>query len=70
MAILGADIYGKARKAAGIRYNLKGKWFPPESAKSDEEVFAILAKGNPVLLTLIGYGGFAVITWLMTAKPF
>ncbi|MBN8654242.1 MAG: hypothetical protein J0M11_00795 [Anaerolineae bacterium] len=70
MAIFGAGIYGEARKAAGTRYNVKGKWFPPEPAKSDEEVFAILAKTNPVLLTVIGYGGFAIITWLMTAKPF
>ncbi len=70
MAIFGAGIYGEARKAAGTRYNVKGKWFPPEPAKSDEEVFALIAKTNPVLLTVIGYGGFAVIAWLMTAKPF
>jgi len=70
MMFLGANHYGEARKAAGIRYNFKGKWFAPEPAKSDEEVFAILAKVNPILLTVIGYGGFAIITWLMTAKPF
>ncbi len=70
MMSLGTGIYSEARKAAGIRYSVKGKWFPPEPAKSDEEVFAILAKANPVLLTVVGYGGFAVITWLMTAKPF
>jgi uncharacterized membrane protein len=70
MAVFGAGVYGEARKAAGIRYNFKGKWFDPESAKSDDEVFAILAKANPTLLTVIGYGGFAIITWLMTAKPF
>jgi hypothetical protein len=70
MMAFGGGIYGEARRAAGIRYNLKGKWFPPEPAKSDDEVFAILAKTNPVLLTIIGYGGFAIITWLMTAKPF
>jgi hypothetical protein len=70
MAIFGGGLYGEARKAAGTRYNVKGKWFPPEPAKSDDEVYAILAKTNPVLLTVIGYGGFAIITWLMTAKPF
>lgn len=70
MAVFGANHYGEARKAAGLRYNVKGKWFPPEPAKSDEEVFAFTAKANPVLLTVVGYGGFAVITWLMTAKPF
>ena len=70
MAVFGSGIYGEARKAAGIRYNFKGKWFPPEPAKSDNEVFAILAKANPILLTVVGYGGFAIIAWLMIAKPF
>lgn len=70
MMALGGGLYGEARKAAGTRYNVKGKWFPPEPAKSDEEVYAILAKTNPTLLTVIGYGGFAVIAWLMVAKPF
>jgi len=70
MMAFGGGLYGEARKAAGTRYNVKGKWFPPEPAKRDEEVYAILAKTNPVLLTVIGYGGFAVIAWLMIAKPF
>ncbi len=70
MMAFGGGIYGEARKAAGTRYNVKGKWFPPEPAKSDEEVFAILAKTNPILLTVIGYGGFVVIAWLMIVKPF
>jgi len=70
MMAFGGGLYGEARKAAGLRYNVKGKWFPPEPAKSDEEVYAILAKTNPILLTVIGYGGFAIIAWLMIAKPF
>ncbi|OGO74716.1 MAG: hypothetical protein A3K45_00760 [Chloroflexi bacterium RIFOXYC12_FULL_59_14] len=70
MMAFGGGLYGEARKAAGTRYNVKGKWFPPEPAKSDEEVYAILAKTNPILLTVIGYGGFAIIAWLMIAKPF
>jgi hypothetical protein len=70
MAAFGANHYGAARKILGLRYNVKGKWFAPEPAGNSEEAFALLAKTNPVLLTVIGYGGFAVITWLMTAKPF
>ncbi len=70
MMAFGGGIYGEARKAVGARYNVKGKWFPPEPAKSDEEVFAILAKMNPTLLTVIGYGGFVIIAWLMLVKPF
>ena len=70
MATLGADVYGRARKAAGLAYRIKGKPFPPEPSANDEELFAILDKSNPMLLTIVGYGGFAVIAWLMMAKPF
>lgn len=70
MSIFGSGIYNEVRKAAGIKYAIKGKWYPPEPAKNDEEILEILAKTNPVMLTIIGYGGFVVITWLMVAKPF
>lgn len=70
MSVLGANIYSDARKAAGLAYRIKGKPQPPEPPKSDEELFAILEKSNPVLLTIMGYGGYAVIAWLMMAKPF
>lgn len=70
MAIFGAAVFGEIRKATGLPYMVKGKPFPAEPAKSDEEVYAAAAKVNPTLLLIIGYGGFAVIAWLMTAKPF
>lgn len=70
MAILGAGIYGEVRRSVGLPYRIRGKPLLEEPAKSDEEIFAILARTNPTLLTAIGYGGFAVITWLMVAKPF
>ena len=70
MAIYGAGVFGEIRKAAGLPYMVKGKPFPAEPAKSDDEVYAAAAKVNPTLLLVIGYGGFAVIAWLMTAKPF
>jgi small-conductance mechanosensitive channel len=70
MTILGTGIYIQARKAAGLPYRIRRKPYPAEPPKSDDEVFAILAKSNPLLLTIIGYGGFVVITWLMMAKPF
>jgi hypothetical protein len=70
MAVFGAGVFGEIRKAAGLPYMVKGKPFPAEPAKSDNEIFAVLAKINPTLLMIIGYGGFAVIAWLMTAKPF
>ena len=70
MAKFGAEIYGKARKAAGLPYRINGKPFPSEPLANDEELRAILEKSNPVLLTIVGYGGYAVIAWLMMVKPF
>jgi hypothetical protein len=61
MYFLGSNIYGAARKAAGL---------PFEPPGMNEELLAILEKSNPVLLTIIGYGGYAIIAWLMIAKPF
>lgn len=70
MAIHGSAVFGEIRKAVGLPYMVKGKPFPAEAAKSDEDVYATTAKVNPTLLLIIGYGGFAVIAWLMIAKPF
>ncbi|NOH02660.1 MAG: hypothetical protein HND47_12230 [Chloroflexi bacterium] len=70
MAIYGAGVFGEIRKAAGLPYMVRGKPFPAEPAKSDEDIFAVTAKVNPTLLLVIGYGGFAVIAWLMITKPF
>lgn len=70
MALHGAAVFGEIRKAVGLPYMVKGKPFPAEPVKSDEEINAALARANPTLLLIIGYGGFAVIAWLMTAKPF
>lgn len=70
MAIFGSGVFGEIRKAAGLPYMVKGKPFPAEPVKSDEEIYAATAKVNPTLLLIIGYGGFAVIAWLMIAKPF
>lgn len=70
MAIYGSAVFGEIRKAVGLPYMIKGKPFPAEPAKSDEEIYAALAKINPTLLLVIGYGGFVVIAWLMIAKPF
>ena len=61
MYFWGSRIYGAARKAMEL---------PSEPSGSNEELFAILKKSNPVLLTLIGYGGYAIIAWLMMVKPF
>ena len=61
MYFWGSKVYGAARKAIEL---------PPEPPGVNEELLAILEKSNPILLTLIGYGGYVIIAWLMIAKPF
>ncbi|MBM3180649.1 MAG: DUF2269 family protein [Chloroflexi bacterium] len=61
MYFWGSRVYGAARKAVELS---------SKPSESNEELFAILKKSNPVLLTLIGYGGYAIIAWLMMSKPF
>ena len=65
----GSRIYGEVRKAVGLPYYDKGKLHPPIEPASAEAINAALAKGRPTLLTVIGFGGIAVIAWLMMFKP-
>ncbi len=61
MYFWGSRVYGAARKE--VKLSSEPSW-------SNEDLLAILQKSNPVLLTLIGYGSYAVIAWLMMVKPF
>jgi uncharacterized membrane protein len=61
MFYLGTNIFGAARNAAETASDPTG---------TNQELLAILEKSNPILLTIIGYGGFAIITLLMMFKPF
>lgn len=70
MAVVGGSVYSGARKAAGLPYAERGKLMSPVLPAPREELDAILAKGKPVLLTAIGYGGVALLAWLMMFKPF
>ena len=70
MIILGSGIYGGARKLSGLPYFEGGKQRPAIEPASAEEIDALLSKGNPVLLTVIGFGGIAALAWLMMFKPF
>ena len=70
MGAMGGTIYSGARKAAGLPYAERGKPMPAVPPAPREELDAILAKGKPVALTVIGYGGVALIAWLMMFKPF
>jgi hypothetical protein len=70
MSHFGARIYGGARKLSGLPYMERGKPQPPIEPASAAEVEAALAQGNPMLLTIIGFGGIVVIAALMMFKPF
>ena len=70
MGAMGSRYYGEARKLAGLPYFAKNKVQPPLPPASPDELFAVLARANPMLLAVIGLGGFAVIAGLMHFKPF
>lgn len=70
MGRLGGAVYSQARKLAGLPYAVFGKPYPAVEPASPAELHAVLAQGNPMLLTVIGFGGIAVIAWLMMFKPF
>lgn len=70
MARFGSSIYGEARKLSGLPYMDRGKIQPPIEPASAELLNAALARGNPTLLTAIGFGGIIIIAALMMFKPF
>jgi hypothetical protein len=71
MSRFGSRFYGEARKAVGLPmyYNRNDSQTPLEPL-SAEAIDAALSKGNPLLLTVIGFGGIVAIAWLMMFKPF
>ena len=70
MTVSGTLFYGKVRKAAGLHYMESFKPHPPLEPASAAELEALLARGQPVLLTVMGFGGLLLILWLMMFKPF
>jgi small-conductance mechanosensitive channel len=70
MYAYGTKIYAGIREAVELTNHERGQDQSLAETASSEEIDKILKRGNPVLLTVIGYGGFAIITWLMIFKPF
>lgn len=71
MSILGSNKLSALRKTLGLPYFERGKTQPAIEPASMQAIDAMLAKGgNPHLLTVIGFGGIAVVAWLMMFKPF
>jgi hypothetical protein len=70
MWFLGSTHYHQVRKAVGLPYMEGGKPRDPVEPATPEALDALLARGQPVLLAVIGYGGTLVIAGLMWFKPF
>ena len=70
MTIFGTSLYGPVRKAVGLEFFENWRPHPPIEPASAEEIDSLLSRGQPVLLTIIGYGGLLIILWLMMFKPF
>jgi hypothetical protein len=62
--------YGQVRKLTGLEYRDGSKFIKPDGPASDEEINDLLDHPKLFSLSVIGFGGLAVITWLMLFKPF
>jgi hypothetical protein len=60
----------KLRKALGLPYVEAGKPHPAEAPASPEDIARLLAAIKPKSIAVIGYGGLALVVWLMVLKPF
>jgi len=70
MYMMGTKIYAAAREAVGLPYMAGSKGMPATAPKRPEEIDAALKKANPIALAVLGYGGLAVLAFLMIIKPF
>ena len=69
MYLIGTRYYTQVRKSIGMEYMEAGKNQPPMSPGSPEAVDGLLSRSPAMLLFSIGYGGLAIILWLMIFKP-
>lgn len=70
MYVMGTNHYSKLRRALGMPWFDGRKGHPAGEPASIEEIHALLAGSPALALTVIGFGGIAVILWLMMFKPF
>jgi hypothetical protein len=70
MYMIGTRYYGQVRKLIGVENMESGKPQPAQEPASAEEIDRFLQRSPAVLLFAIGYGGMAVILFLMIFKPF
>jgi hypothetical protein len=70
MYALGSAYYNKLRRAIGMAYFDGRKEVAAQEPLPEAEIAALLERSPAILLAAIGYGGIAVILWLMRFKPF
>jgi len=72
MWVIGSRFYSQVRQAVGLPWFDGLREHPAQDALSAEAVDALMSSSGsrPMLLTVIGFGGIAVIAWLMMFKPF
>jgi hypothetical protein len=70
MYLIGTRFYSQVRKAVGMEYMQGNKTIEAGLPASPEELDALLRRSPAMLLFIIGFGGMALITWLMIFKPF
>ncbi len=70
MWIVATRPFVQLRKAAGLPYFEGTKSHPAGPPAGEEVMTAARAAINPVLITVVGFGGLAIIVWLMLFKPF
>jgi hypothetical protein len=70
MGVLGQRHYHGLRKLVGLPYFEGSKDQPAVEPASQDEIQAKINDSKPMLLTISGFGGIAVVLWLMMFKPF
>jgi hypothetical protein len=70
MYYLGTAHFNELRKAGGLPYAVGSRRQPPADPASGAELATLISKGRPWALAVIGFGGIAIIAFLMMFKPF
>jgi uncharacterized membrane protein len=70
MSILGSAFYTKVRAAVGVPPYKRSTQQPLGETKSEEEIAKLLNTNQPIVLSVIGFGGILIIAYLMMFKPF
>lgn len=70
MTPLGGIPMNKVRIALGMRISMDKKDAPAREPGTDADLETAIGGLRPELLAAIGFGGIALLSWLMAAKPF